>query len=379
MKIAVNTRLLVPSKMDGIGRFAYETLLRIIRKNPTTEFHLIFDRKIEQAVFKFPSNAKIITLAPQARHPILWVIWFEIVLKNYLNKLNFDLFLSPEGWIPPNLKCKSLAVIHDLNFEHYPENIIKSHRIFLKYFFQKYARRADRIATVSEYTKQDLINTYSLANDKIDLVFNGANEAFRKATDEEIQRIRLEFELNKPYFIFIGTIHPRKNLEHLFIAFDKFKSKTKKNIDLVVVGNKKWWPKALEKRYQNLSHKSSIHFLGRMEDEKLTALLSGATALTYTPVFEGFGIPILEAFQCQTAVITSNVTSMPEVAGGAAILCDPFNIESIAEAMVKISTDKALRSRLIQLGSNRVKDFSWDKSATLLWESILKTIEVNES
>ena len=128
-----------------------------------------------------------------------------------------------------------------------------------------------------------------------------------------------------------------------------------------------------------MSHKSSIHFLGRIEDEKLTALLSGAIALTYTPVFEGFGIPILEAFQCQTAVITSNVTSMPEVAGGGAILCDPFNIESIAEAMVKISADKALRSKLIQLGSNRVKDFSWDKSATLLWESILKTIETNES
>jgi len=379
VKIAVNTRLLVPSKMDGIGRFTYETLLRILQEHPDIDFYLIFDRKINEVLFNFPSNAKYISLAPQARHPILWIIWFEYVLKNYLNKHSFDLFLSPEGWIPPNLKCKSLAVIHDLNFAHYPENILKSHRMFLNHYFPKYAERAKRIATVSNYTKQDLIKTYSLSDDKIDIVYNGANEVFKVAASEEIHRIKTNHGLYNHYFIFIGTIHPRKNLESLFKAFDQFKSKTQQNIDLVIVGNKKWWPESLEKTFQNLTHKKSIHFLGRIDDEELSILLSGAIALTYIPVFEGFGIPILEAFQCETAVITSKVTSMPEVAGGAALLCDPFKTGEIAEAMERLSSDASLRSNLINQGSERAKHFSWDKSSTLLWESMVKTMEANGS
>lgn len=374
MKIAVNTRLLVPDKMDGIARFTYETLQIITRKHKEVQFVFLFDRKVAANTFYFPTNVSFATIPPPARHPILWYIWFEIALRKYVNRHKFDLFLSPEGWIPPRLNCKSLAVIHDLNFEHHPENIIWSHRKYLLHFFPKFAQRATRIATVSEYSKQDISNCYQIEKQRIDVVYNGANAIFQPALEKEIQEFKQRCTLGCEYFIFIGTLHPRKNLENLFLAFDLFKKKNKNDIKLLVVGNKKWWPSELEQIYQSLANKEEVLFMGRLSDKELSEALSGAIALTYLPYFEGFGIPILEAFQTKTPVITSNVTSMPEVAGGAALLVDPKNVDQVAEAMLTVVSNSTNRNEMIEKGLQRAKDFSWEKSADLLWESIQKTI-----
>lgn len=374
MKIAVNTRLLVPNKMDGIARFSYETLQIISRENPHVQFVFIFDRAVKDDNFDFPDNVSFVSIPPPARHPVLWYLWFEQSLKRYLNNNKFDLFLSPEGWIPGGLKCKSLGVIHDLNFEHHPENIIYSHRKYLKYFFPKFAKRATRIATVSEYSKKDIVATYNIEPSLIDVVYNGANDVFAPISSQQEQSIKDEYTNGKDFFIFIGTLHPRKNLIHLFLGFDRFKKEHPNDLKLLVVGNRKWWPKELEQTFQALAAKEDVIFPGRMEDNELANTLSAATALTYLPYFEGFGIPILEAFQAHTAVITSNVTSMPEVANGAAILCDPRNIEEIAKAMHEVNANTHKREEMIQRGTLRAKDFSWQRSADLLWESITKTI-----
>ena len=374
MRIAVNTRLLVPEKMDGIARFSFETLRIIAKEHPEVNFTFIFDRKVNQSTFSFPENVNFVSINPPARHPLLWYIWFEISLKKYINNHNFDLFLSPEGWIPPKLNCKSLAVIHDLNFEHNPENIIWSHRKYLLYFFPKFAKRATRIATVSEYSKNDLVKTYNIPAALIDVVYNGANEIFKPALAEEITEFKRKNTSNSNFFIFIGTIHPRKNLEHLLLAFNTFKKRSTTSVKLLIVGNKKWWPNELERTYQSLQFKGEVVFMGRLADRELSIALSGALALTYLPYFEGFGIPILEAFQSETAVITSNVTSMPEVAADAAILCDPENVEDIASAMLLIEKNGTKRDDLIEKGKVRQRYFSWQKSADLLWNSIQKTM-----
>lgn len=374
MRIAVNTRLLVPEKMDGIGRFTFETLRRICKNNPNVEFDFIFDRK-PSSEFKFSENVRLISLSPPARHPILWVIWFEFQLKNYINNNKFDLFLSPEGWIPPNLNCPSLGVIHDLNFAHHPENIIFSHRKYLQYFFPKFAKRATRVATVSEFSKNDIIKTYGVISNKIDVVYNGANEIFKPLSIEKQIKVRATFSNEKPYFIFIGTLHPRKNIAHLLLAFDAFKTTLNSDIQLLIVGNRKWWPTKVESIYQKMKFKNEVHFLGRQSDKELAQLLASAEALTYLPYFEGFGIPILEAFQCEVSVITSAVSSMPEVAKDAALLAQPTDVRGISEKMKLIIENDELKKRLIQKGVERAKDFSWDKTADLLWQSVLKTLE----
>lgn len=375
MNIAVNTRLLVPEKMDGIARFTFETLKRITEQQPETNFTFIFDRKVDRNAFDFPNNVAFKTIGLPARLPILWYLWFEHSLKNFINQNNFDLFLSPEGWVPPKLECKSLAVMHDLNFEHFPENIIWSHRKYLLHYFPKFAKRATRIATVSEYSKTDIINCYKVAKNNVDVVYNGANESFRPIVKDKKTEIKNSFSEGKPYFLFIGTLHPRKNLEHLFLGYNAFRKESELQHKLLVAGNKKWWPNDLEKIYQSLEFKDDIIFLGRLTDEELNDVLASATALTYLPYFEGFGIPILEAFEAETAVITASVTSMPEVADGAAILCDPRNVNEIASAMQTISNNEELRSNLIEKGKARRKFFSWQKSADLLWDSIQKTIK----
>ena len=375
MKIAVNTRLLVPDKMDGIARFSYETLQLITRAHPEIQFTFIFDRTVEKNAFEFPDNVTFVKVPPPARHPILWFIWFEISVKRYINQNNFDLFLSPEGWIPPHLNCKSLAVIHDLNFEHHPENIIWSHRKYLLHFFPKFAQRATRIATVSEYSKQDIASTYNIPATQIDVVYNGANEVFEPTLEIKKTKFKEQYTSGNDFFIFIGTIHPRKNLEHLLLAFEEFKARSVSETKLLIVGNKKWWPTELEKTYQSMTFKEDVCFMGRLSDEKLSVALSSALALTYLPYFEGFGIPILEAFQTETAVITSNVTSMPEVAANAAILCDPKEVTQIADAMLLIANQSEKRVDLIEKGKLRIQDFSWKKSANLLWNSIEKTLK----
>ena len=270
-----------------------------------------------------------------------------------------------------------MHVIHDLNFEYYPQDLPYFERKYYKHFFPKYVQKADRIATVSEYTKNDIIKLYSIAKGKIDVVYNGASEAFQSLNEDEKQHVREKYSGGKPYFVFVGALHPRKNLVNLFKAFDSFSQSNPSGIKLIIVGEKMWWTKEIRTAYEQMKRRDEVVFSGRLGFNELTKVVGSALALTYVSYFEGFGIPIMEAFYAGTPVITSNVTSMPEVAGGAALLIDPFSIESISNAMQLISSDEKLRKSLIEKGNERRNLFTWQKSADRLWESIEKAIHSN--
>jgi len=177
------------------------------------------------------------------------------------------------------------------------------------------------------------------------------------------------------YFLFVGSMHPRKNIERLLLAFDQCKTNNPGTYKLVLTGNKYWWNKQIKATYNQLKFKDEVIFTGRLHDEQLNTALSGAIALTFVPYFEGFGIPILEAFACRCPVITSNITAMPEVADDAALLVNPFSVTEIAEAMIKIERHTDIRTLLIEKGTARLRQFSWDKSANNLWKSIEKALE----
>ncbi len=373
MKIAVNTRLLLDGKMDGIGRFADETLRIITSRHPEHQFYFYFDRKYSER-FIYNSNVTPVVVYPPARHPFLFLAWFEASLPLHFHITKPDIFLSPDGFLSLNAKVKSIAVIHDLNFEHYPEDIPFLMRKYYSMMFPRFAAKASRIATVSEYSKSDIIDKYHVDGSKIDVVYNGASGIFKPLPKDEQQQTRNIFSHGNEFFLFVGTLHPRKNLVNLFKAFDQFKTSDGNGIKLVLAGARMWWTEEIQLAYDGMQYREDVIFTGRVSDLDLASLMASALALTYVSYFEGFGIPILEAFQCDTPVITSDITSMPEVAGNAAILANPFSISSIADAMQKIASDNGLRQKLIVAGQEQRLKFTWEQTAEKLWGCIENTM-----
>ncbi len=370
MRIAVNTRLLIKNKLEGIGRFTLETLSRMARNHPEHEFIFVFDRPFDDK-FIFSSNVIPVVTGPQARHPFLFVWWFELSLPRILRKYKADVLLSPDGFLSLRAKLPAVLVVHDLNFEHYPKDLPWLVLKYYKYFVPRFVRKATRIATVSEFSKQDIIRLYGVEDSKIEVVYNGVNEVYSPLEDAEKQSIREKYTGGNSYFLYVGALHQRKNLVNLFKAFDIYKANRNTATKLLIVGNKMWWTKAIENAYETMKFKSDVVFRGHMSTVELREVYGAATALTYVSYFEGFGIPVIESFACGTPVITSNVTSMPEVAGDAALIVDPFNPGEIAGAMHRIETDKNLREELITKGLERYKVFSWDVSARRLMEMVL--------
>ena len=374
MRIAINTRLLLKGKLEGIGWYTYETLSRIVKTHPEHEFFFIFDRPFSNE-FIFEKNVTPIVLGPPTRHPILWYIWFELRLPKLLKKLNIDLFLSPDGFLSLASKIPSVGVIHDINFEHHPKDLKFSHSKFYRIFFKKYAHKANRIVTVSNYSKLDISKTYDVNKAKIDVSLNGVNSLFHPIELSEQINIQKQYSQGKEYFLFVGALHPRKNIKRLLVAFDLFKTETNSKNKLLIVGAKMWWNRDLKEAFENLTHKDEVFFTGRKSLPELKLIYASAQAFCFVPYFEGFGIPILEAMRCGCPVITSNCTAMPEVAGEAAILVNPFNIEDIKNAMIIVEKDNDLRVKLSKKGLIHSQNFSWNKTANALWASINKVLQ----
>lgn len=357
--------------MEGIGWFTYETLKRITTAHPNDHFIFLFDRDFDED-FIFSDNITPVILSPQARHPFLFYWWFEFSVADFLNQYQPDLFLSPDGYLSLKSNVKQLAVIHDLNFEHYPKDVPFLVRKYYKRFFPKFARKATRIATVSEFSKNDIAKQYQIDPSKIDVVYNGCNELYKPINETVQQQTKKKFSHNCDYFLFIGALQPRKNISRLLKAFDIFKSTLNSDVKLVIVGEKYYWTRDIKRTYINMKFQNDVIFTGRLDTEELKNVIGSALAMTYLPYFEGFGIPILEAMNCDVPVITSNVTSMPEIAKDAALLVDPFSVESMANAMLYLYKDEDMRNILINKGRKRKLDFSWDKTANSLWNSIEK-------
>ncbi len=367
--IAVNTRILVSEKLEGIGNFTAEIFKRLVEWNPDYEFHFIFNYPFHSD-FVFGKNVKTHIIQPPAKHPILVKIWYDFSLKRLLKKINPDVFVSPDAITSLTTDIKMLTVMHDIGFAHRPQDLPNSWARFYNKYSKKFAEKSNRVATVSEYSKRDIVDTYGINPKKIDVVFNGVKDIFHPADPEKIKALTK----NKNYFFYIGSLHPRKNIINLLKGFNQFKNLSNNNVKLVIGGDFLFKSNEIKSVLEKLNHKEEVILTGRLTDEELNTWLSGAIALTYIPYFEGFGIPLLEAMKCKTPILTSNVTSLPEVGSDAAIYANPESIDDIANGMNILYENDTIRRELIEKGQKRLKDFSWDKSAKLLWESIQKTI-----
>jgi glycosyltransferase involved in cell wall biosynthesis len=373
LTIAVNTRLLLKNKLEGIGWFTYETLKRIVLNHPEHQFIFLFDRPYSEE-FIFSSNVTPLQIGLPARHPFLFYLWFEWAIPKALKKLNADLFLSTDGYLSLSVNLPQLPVMHDLNFEHYPNDLPFLMSNYYRYYFPKFAQKAKRIATVSEASKADIANLYKIDENKIDVIYNGASEWFYPIIEGEKDVIKKQYSKGKSYFLYVGSLHPRKNLSNLLKAYDLFRKQTESDTQLLIVGEKYYWTSEMEKTYNSMHYKDDVHFTGRLFEEKLGKVMAAAQALVYVSYFEGFGIPMIEAMNAEVPVLASNVSCMPEIAGEAAYYVNPFDVQNIADGLKEMDRNEHLKKQLIQKGKEQKQKFSWDKTAEKLWKSIEKTV-----
>ena len=374
MVIAVNTRLLLKGKLEGIGWFTYETLKRMTLNHPEHEFIFIFDRPYNQD-FVFAENVQPVVIGPPTRHPVLWYLWFDYQIPKVLKKYKADLFLSPDGYLSQRTDVPQLGVIHDINFVHRPDDLPWLKAKYYNHYFPKFAKIAKRLATVSFYSKEDITRSFKVDYDKIDVVYDGINQIFEPISEDEKVKVREKYAGGAEYFLFVGALHPRKNVSGLLRAFDAYKSVDKKSTKLVIVGGEMHKTGDIFETYENMRYKTDVVFTGRVSTSELHDIFGGALALTFVPFFEGFGIPVVEAMSAGIPVICSNTTSIPEVGGNAVIYADPLKIDQITDAMLKIDKDAELRQEMIKKGFIQKNKFSWDETARLLWMSVEKALQ----
>lgn len=369
MRIGINTRSILGQKMEGFGNYSLELVTRLSASHPDHTFILYFDRPVDPQ-FRFGANVICKVIFPPTRHPFLYLIWFQWRLKKAILKDQLDVFWTPDGMFPLGISTPILATIHDLNFEHFPQDLPKWVAWYYKKYFPYFSKNAHKIITVSQTTKEDIISTYQIRPEKISVIYNGVNKLYRPLSKEEKQNVHVKHQLTKPYFLFVGSLHPRKNIHRLLQAFEQF-AQNNTGTDLVIVGASMWRNQVFDINPE-LVHR--IHFMGHLTTQTLAEIMASAEAFVYIPYFEGFGMPLAEAMACQTPVIAGNKSCLPEIAADAALYVDPFNIQDIANGMQQLKNDVALQSQLTKAGQQRVKDFNWDHAANLIWQELQQLV-----
>ena len=373
MRLAVNTRFLLKNYLEGYGYFIYEVFSRIARNYPEHEFYFLFDRPFDRSFIR-SGNIIPMVVGPPARHPLLWKLWYDFRVPSILKKINADVFVSCDGFCSLNTKVPQCLILHDLAFLHYPSFINKSHLLFHRRYMPKFLQKANTIATVSEFSKQDIISNYDVNENKIDVVYSGVKSIFQPLSFEQRAAVKEKYTDGKEYLFYSGSIHPRKNLINLLKAFSVFKKRLQTNTKLIIAGRLAWKYESFTRDLASYKFRDDVILTGYINEDDMAALTASAYAMVYPSLHEGFGVPVLEAMQSGVPVITSKNSAMQEIAGDAAIYADPHSHQGIAEKIMLLYKNETLRNDYIKKGLEQAKLYSWDKTAELLWQTILRTM-----
>jgi glycosyltransferase involved in cell wall biosynthesis len=266
-----------------------------------------------------------------------------------------------------------VVTVHDLGYLYYPQAHTLTQNLYLRWSTRYNARSAARVLADSEATRQDLVRHYQIPPEKIVVIYPGRDGTLAPVSDEAIQAaVRARFGIDGPYLLYVGTLHPRKNLVRLVQAFALLLRSSSSqvepqgtipNLQLVLAGQKGWLYEEIFAQVQKLDLTDRVVLTGYVPDTDLPALLSGATGFVFPSLYEGFGFPVLEAMACGTPVVCSNVSSLPEVAGDAALLVDPLDTDALAAAIERVVTDGGLRRNLVERGFAQAERFSWRRCA----------------
>jgi len=362
-------------KSGGIGRYVVNLINHMAWATSRDEshellvfYHKSFDRSL---IHKHPHLIFVDTLARIKSNVLRKGLFLPFVAK----KQNLDLFHGVDHIGIPFFfkrgKCRFVLTVHDLITKLFPEMFTLKHRMIENTLRPLILRNADRIIAVSRSTRDDLLRFYPQYADKTRVIYQGVDTRFFPRDREEIKKIQKKYRIDFPYILSLGTLEPRKNIPRLVEGFAKAKMEGGIEHKLVVTGRKGWKYKEMLSQLQEGPFSEEIVFTGFVEDEDLPCLYAGAEIFLYLSLYEGFGLPVLEAMACETPVITSNLSSLPEVAGDAALLIDSSSAEEIAASLLRLLSDEELRKDLQKKGRERAKFFSWEKTA----EEILELYE----
>lgn len=345
----------------GLGRYA-ESLIRAMNELAPDRIGLFYNRESGihpiQGLDHLPTRTVRLGYKP----------WRMLVWLGQLSHIGWDRFFrdtltfhATEHLLLPLHSVPTVLTVHDLIFRRFPQYHKPLNRWYLNLTMPLYVKQATAIIAISQATKQDLISAYGVPADKIRVVYEAADPRFKPQAEHEIARVRSKYSLPERYILFVGTIEPRKNLPRLLEAYRKV-HRAGLTDALVVVGKRGWLVGDFFRKLEDETLPPVI-LPGFVSDEDLPALYAGAQALAFPSLFEGFGLPMLEAMACGTPVVASRAGSLPEIGGDAAVYFDPESIEEMAEALERVLTDAELAEHLRRKGLARAKQFSWRKAA----------------
>jgi len=351
----------------GIGRYTRELLRALALADTESDYRLFFASRnpIAQPLPPLPPNFRVRQLPVDD----IWLVrvWHRLQVPAHVEWLlgPLDLFHSPDFTLPPVRRgTRTMLTVHDLSFVRDPESATPALRDYLNVVVPRSVARADHVLADSEATRDDLMELYGTPAEKISVLYSGVNPVFRPVTDSAtLNAVRAKYGIGPgPFILAVGTLQPRKNYVRLIQAFSNFKPPTS-NLQLVLAGGKGWLYDSIFAEVERLKLSGRVLFPGFVDDADLPALYSAARVLAYPSLYEGFGLPMLEAMACGTPVVTSNVSCMPEVAGGAALCVPPTDVGALAHALTQAIDDESVRADLIVKGFARAREFTWEKAA----------------
>lgn len=351
----------------GIGRYVRELIHALAACDTQTSYRL------------FVAGASRADLPPVPGHNFSWrptritPLWFARLWHRFQLPLPVETFTgrvrlyhATDFTLPPALPgTRTLLTVHDLSFVRAPETATPVLKAYLDRVVPRSVRRASHVLADSQATKDDLVELYGTPPEKITVLLSGVNGQFRPVRDPEVrQRYKLP---NNPYVLSIGTVQPRKNYARLIEALAAL-GPAFNDVHIVIAGGRGWLDSPIYRAVDDFDMAGRVHFTGFARDEDLPALYSEARCLAYPSLYEGFGFPVLEAMACATPAVASNISSMPEVAGDAALLVDPYDVDALADALRRLLVDETLRADLVARGLEQAARFTWAHSAEQLRE-----------
>jgi glycosyltransferase involved in cell wall biosynthesis len=357
--IALNAHLL--SNQDsyrsaGVHQYIYHLLCHLGQTDEGLHYTALLGEG------HIPPDAKIATQRSRwsTGKPSARILWEQLIQPQVLRQLKADLLHAPVFVGPLFAPCPMVVTIHDLSFIRFPELFRATNRIYLTVMTRLSARRARRLIAVSAHAASESAELLGVPRDRIDVVYHGVDPRFRPLPDDTIAAFRQEQEVPEQFVLFVGTLEPRKNLSRLMEAFARVQDK---QTMLVLVGGKGWLYNDLFAKVEDLGLENNVVFTGYVPNEDLPLWYNAATVLAYPSLYEGFGLPVLEAQACGTPVLTSNVSSLPEAAGDAGMLVDPYHVEAIAEGLNELLANQKQRRRLREQGLAHAQGYTWAHTA----------------